>query len=166
MKIRALDAGDLEQVLSLVAGIPNAPQWPRHIYEEILDSHPEAAFSRFALVCETALPGEALAAIGVISLSRCEQLAELESVAVRPGMQRHGIGSALLRCLSDLAYRSDARRMRLEVRGTNAAALALYRSQGFREMGRRKSYYSAPGEDALIFEKLLERASLEDSKED
>ena len=38
----------------------------------------------------------------------------------------------------------------LEVRPSNAGALGLYRKLGFREVGRRKAYYSDNGEDALV----------------
>ena len=38
----------------------------------------------------------------------------------------------------------------LEVRPSNAAAIALYQGFGFQEAGRRKNYYDLPKEDALI----------------
>ena len=38
----------------------------------------------------------------------------------------------------------------LEVRVSNAPAIALYRSFGFRETGRRPRYYDEPVEDALL----------------
>ena len=38
----------------------------------------------------------------------------------------------------------------LEVRAGNAPAIALYEKLGFREVGRRKNYYRAEHEDALL----------------
>ena len=44
----------------------------------------------------------------------------------------------------------------LEVRPSNAAAIALYRRFGFQEVGRRKNYYDLPKEDALILTRYFE----------
>ena len=41
----------------------------------------------------------------------------------------------------------------LEVRPSNAAAIALYQRFGFEEVGRRRNYYDLPKEDALILTK-------------
>jgi len=45
----------------------------------------------------------------------------------------------------------------LEVRESNFAAIALYQSLGFEEMGRRKNFYRRPQEDALIMTKVFTR---------
>ncbi len=58
----------------------------------------------------------------------------------------------LLRALVRLALERGARRVFLEVRPSNAAAVALYHSEGFNEIGRRPRYYPAQNgrEDALV----------------
>jgi ribosomal-protein-alanine N-acetyltransferase len=38
----------------------------------------------------------------------------------------------------------------LEVRVSNQTAIALYKSFGFQEIGRRPNYYEVTGEDALL----------------
>ena len=43
----------------------------------------------------------------------------------------------------------------LEVRESNTAAISLYESLGFEEMGRRKNFYRRPPEDALIMTKVF-----------
>jgi ribosomal-protein-alanine N-acetyltransferase len=48
------------------------------------------------------------------------------------------------------AVRDGARRATLEVRRSNAAAIALYERLGFRVCAVRPRYYSRPDEDALI----------------
>lgn len=75
--------------------------------------------------------------------------AEILTIAVVPGSRRKGIASALLNEAARQASKHGARTMFLEVAENNAAALGLYNRLGFREVGRRKSYYG-PGEDALI----------------
>ncbi|MFZ5752197.1 MAG: ribosomal protein S18-alanine N-acetyltransferase [Pseudomonadota bacterium] len=79
--------------------------------------------------------------------------AELLTIAVRPEARGRGLGSALLRDVLAAAAARGAGRMVLEVAADNAAALALYRREGFAECGRRKGYYAAPDGrriDALI----------------
>lgn len=47
--------------------------------------------------------------------------------------------------------------MTLEVRPSNAAAIALYEKHGFAQVGRRKDYYTDPREDALLLTRTFER---------
>jgi ribosomal-protein-alanine N-acetyltransferase len=75
--------------------------------------------------------------------------AEILTIAVVPGARRGGIGSALLHEAAGHTQKLGARTMFLEVGESNAAAIALYKRSGFREVGRRWSYYG-PSEDALI----------------
>ena len=66
--------------------------------------------------------------------------------------QRHGIGRRLVEALGRAAKKAEARQLFLEVAKDNGPALALYKALGFKEVGRRKSYYERPGgppQDAL-----------------
>ena len=45
--------------------------------------------------------------------------------------------------------------MTLEVRASNAPALALYEGAGFRRVGVRKNFYTAPAEDAVLMTLFL-----------
>ena len=77
--------------------------------------------------------------------------AELLSIGVAADQQRKGLGRALLLEMLDLACQKNMLRVFLEVRASNVAALALYRSAGFGEIGIRRGYYqNANGsEDAI-----------------
>lgn len=79
---------------------------------------------------------------------------ELLTIGVAAAYQRKGIGRVLLGEVERSARRQGWQRLLLEVRPSNAAALALYRQYGFVEIGRRKGYYpSAEGrEDAILME--------------
>ncbi|WP_127755050.1 ribosomal protein S18-alanine N-acetyltransferase [Devosia sp. 1566] len=70
--------------------------------------------------------------------------AELLSIAVEPKWRGKRVGQALLRAALDDLLFTNARRMFLEVDERNSAALRLYRSHGFVEVGRRKGYYPRP----------------------
>lgn len=71
--------------------------------------------------------------------------AEILTIAVAAKFRRRGIGSALLSAhLPTLAARGT-KTLFLEVEAGNSAALALYKSFGFRQVGERKAYYRKPG---------------------
>lgn len=72
------------------------------------------------------------------------------NLAVRPQVRRWGIATQLVRqALSEGAARG-ARTALLEVRASNAAAIALYQGLGFFKQGVRRGYYDHPREDAVI----------------
>ena len=77
---------------------------------------------------------------------------ELENpVAVSPACRRQGVAAALLEAaLAECAARG-VERLCLEVRESNAPAIALYTRFGFALDGRRPRFYSAPTEDALLY---------------
>jgi ribosomal-protein-alanine N-acetyltransferase len=76
--------------------------------------------------------------------------AELGNVAVAPAERGHGVGSVLVdQAVRAVAVRG-ARELFLEVRESNFDAQSIYRRKGFETIGRRRSYYSAPTEDALV----------------
>lgn len=75
--------------------------------------------------------------------------AELLRTAVAPGERRRGIARVLVEAGLRAVAERGARCCFLEVRPRNAAAVALYRSLGFRDAGRREGYYS-DGSDALV----------------
>ncbi|MDQ3667364.1 MAG: ribosomal protein S18-alanine N-acetyltransferase [Acidobacteriota bacterium] len=81
----------------------------------------------------------------------------INNVAVRAGYQRRGIGSALLARILEEGQRLHATAAFLEVRAGNSLAQELYEKCGFRGVGRRRSYYSAPLEDALIMSAQLKQ---------
>ena len=75
----------------------------------------------------------------------------LLNLAVHPDQRRRGIARSLLTAALDKARSQGAAVVWLEVRPSNAAALSLYHSFGFKEIGIRPGYYTDNGEDALIY---------------
>lgn len=74
----------------------------------------------------------------------------ITNVAVGPEARRQGVGRALLH---ELAARVKAEKLAfvtLEVRRSNAAAIALYESMDYEPVGTRKNFYENPTEDAVL----------------
>jgi [ribosomal protein S18]-alanine N-acetyltransferase len=147
-----MEAGDLDQVLMLASEPAEAPRWTRRDYEKILLVAPGNALVRCSIV---ALCGGRLAGFAVASLLRQETVAEVEGLLVDRHYRRQGIGSALVGASMAWAASAGASAVRLEVRSSNAAAIALYRRHGFSQAGIRRAYYSAPVEDALLLQAPL-----------
>ena len=83
-----------------------------------------------------------------------EDVAEIDMLAVHPSARRSGLGRELLDAWeADLRTRG-ARKVWLDVRPSNEAALRLYQGAGYRSTGRRPRYYH-DGEDALLLERTL-----------
>ncbi len=89
-------------------------------------------------------------AAGVISAVCAADECDVTDVAVLPAYRRRGIASALIGALLARLAERGTRRVYLEVRESNAPAIALYRSFSFSPCGRRKRYYTAPAEDAVV----------------
>lgn len=77
--------------------------------------------------------------------------AEIESLAVDPEYRRQGIATILLIKLLGAVKKRGATFIILEVRPSNKAAIALYKSFGFQIVEREKDYYL--DEDAWIMAK-------------
>ena len=68
-------------------------------------------------------------------------VAGIETVNVNPLSRKKGVGRRLLAAAEKDIRRKRARRIRLEVSVTNRAAIALYETAGFHQVGVLKNYY-------------------------
>ena len=82
---------------------------------------------------------------------------EIENVVVAAEFLRRGVADELMRGLIQRARNEGASAMLLEVREANGPARGLYRKHGFRESGRRRMYYNAPSEDAILYTLVFDR---------
>lgn len=73
----------------------------------------------------------------------------LEKIAVAPDYRRQGVAQAILSAFLRFG-REHLAFLTLEVRESNAPAIALYEKLGFQTVGRRKNYYTQPREDAVL----------------
>ena len=81
---------------------------------------------------------------------------DVMNVAVHPDWRRQGIAENLINHLIRELKVRGSHALMLEVRASNAPAIALYEKLGFRQVGLRKNYYRNPKEDALILRKEWE----------
>ena len=87
---------------------------------------------------------------GYVGSQTVLQEADMMNIAVADTHRRRGIARMLV---EELIRQLDAYQLTLEVRASNAPAIALYESLGFLQVGLRKNYYRKPKEDALILRK-------------
>lgn len=140
--IERLRAGDdLDAVVALEATSFTNP-WSRELLARELD---ESAVSRLYVLRTPEQPVAAFCLCWLI----VDEL-HINTIAVDPAQRRRGLASELMRHAIADAVREGARRATLEVRRSNAAAIALYEHLGFRTCAVRPAYYTQPDEDALI----------------
>jgi ribosomal-protein-alanine N-acetyltransferase len=139
-------AGDLERVLEIAEGLKDAPQWAGSAYLAAMDG--KRLPRRIAWVAEDRHSG---VAVGFAVASIVAPEAELETIAVAADGQRQGVGLRLFAALARKLHGAGVTDVHLEVRESNAAAVAFYRRLGFEEVGRRARYYAEPVENALLF---------------
>jgi [ribosomal protein S18]-alanine N-acetyltransferase len=101
-----------------------------------------------------ALEGER--AVGLLVTRAAVGEGEIITLGILPAARRRGIARRLLEHGLAEAAGAGCRMIYLEVGCGNEAALTLYRTAGFRDVGRRRGYYQqrdkAP-EDAVIMRK-------------
>jgi ribosomal-protein-alanine N-acetyltransferase len=85
--------------------------------------------------------------------------AEILNLAVAQGMRRQGEGRALVERLLNRFAEVQVSRVFLEVRESNAGAIAFYRGLGFQVVGTRRDYYQDPEEAATVMELLLRKST-------
>jgi ribosomal-protein-alanine N-acetyltransferase len=147
--IDALAEGDLDAAVAidLASFVPSelgaGKEEPRVVRERSLREELVRAWSRLRAARD---PNGAL--LGYMLFWHVVDELHLLNVAVAVDARRRGIGRALMDDLLAYAREHGAVRILLEVRASNAPALALYESLGFERFNVRAGYY-ADGEDAI-----------------
>ncbi len=152
VKIVPMTADHLEELEKLERICFSRP-WSRKMLAEELENQC-AAF----LVAEDSVSGRVLGYAGLMVVA---DEGYITNVAVFPEYRRQGIAAQILQVFLQFAKANRLAFLTLEVRPSNAAAIALYQGFGFEEVGRRKNYYDLPKEDALILTKYFETGEAE-----
>ena len=145
-RIRSLRYSDLPQVIAIERRAFPTP-WSLAMF--VLE------LSKPSGICLAATENERL--VGYLICSRYDQAWHLMNIAVDPLRRREGIARAMLEEMFERAGPDE--QFTLEVRTSNAPAIALYERYGFRPAGRRPRYYRDTGEDAMIMWRTSETIS-------
>ena len=144
IKIVPMHADHLEELEKLERLCFSRP-WSRKMLAEELENQC-AAF----LVAQDGDTGKVVGYAGLLVVA---DEGYITNVAVDPACRRQGVANQLLQVFDNFARGNHLAFLTLEVRPSNAAAIALYECFGFAEVGRRRNYYDLPKEDALILTK-------------
>jgi ribosomal-protein-alanine N-acetyltransferase len=143
--------GDVSAIVDIERRAFSDP-WSARSFREALD-HPSVFF-----VCARPAvgdrSGDADVSGYVVAWFVADQ-GEIANLAVDPSGWGSGIGRALLDAALEEGERRGASAVYLEVRDSNERARRLYHSRGFEEVGRRRSYYQRPVEDAIVLRRML-----------
>ena len=145
--IRSLGYSDLPQVIAIERRAFTTP-WSLAMF--VLE------LSKPSGVCLAAVDEEGKL-MGYLICARYDTVWHLMNIAVDPAVRRRGIARALLEQMLERA--GADREYTLEVRTSNAPAIALYERFGFRSAGTRPRYYRDNGEDAVIMWRTLKTTS-------
>ena len=167
-RVREMAAEDLGAVARLEAELFGAEAWSRDLLAaELKASHGPRADRRYVVV-ESDAADHAADRDGGVGLDRPRLLgyaglyhagglsgADLLTIATIPSARGRGIASLMLIELVSTAREVGCPDVLLEVRQSNEAAQRLYARHGFVTIGRRRRYYQAPPEDAVVMRLTL-----------
>lgn len=131
---------DIPYLEAILQQTSEAAPWSSRLLGEALTSHPPYFLA--------ARQGKEI--VGFIVGHRAMDQGEILNLAVISRFRRQGFGKALVQQLLQMFGRDGVVEAYLEVRRSNAAAIAFYRRLGFRQVGERPAYYRNPVESALI----------------
>ena len=137
IEIRKMEISDLNDVLSLGRDIFR-DAWNEAMFSEEILKH-----DAFVLCLEDEI-------IGYICGWLLYEEYNITNVAIDAKFQKMGLGTKLVRFIIDYVAQKNCPIFFLEVRGSNYAAIHLYKKIGFDIVGKRKKYYKNPEEDALL----------------
>jgi ribosomal-protein-alanine N-acetyltransferase len=124
-----------------------AHPWSRELVERELDH----TWSRLLL----AEDGPGGPVVGYIVFWIVHDEVHVLNVATSVAARRRGVGRALMIAAEEEGRRRGGRLSTLEVRRSNAPAIALYVDLGYRQIGIRPNYYAEEKEDAIVMLKQL-----------
>ena len=137
--IRNAEEKDLEQIEALEQACFSRP-WPIDMLRRQLPS------DRHEFL--VAVRGEEV--LGYIGMLHVMDEGYISNVAVKEPARRNDVGSKLVEAMMRRCEALSLLFVTLEVRASNEPAIRLYDSFSFVPVGRRKGYYDAPKEDAVL----------------
>ena len=145
LNIRPMRVEDIEKVIEIDRMSFSMPWSIRSYRYEVLQNEHSACW-----IAETNESGREPEIIGMLVMWLIIDEAHIATIATHPAFRRCGTAKSMLRTALMDVIRKGALSATLEVREGNTAARSLYGFFGFREVGRRKHYYSDNHEDAML----------------
>jgi [ribosomal protein S18]-alanine N-acetyltransferase len=143
LAFRAMGEADLPRILEIErAGFLHP--WS----EQLLRNELQQAWSHPLVAVERGAAGERV--VGYLVWWLVHDEVHVLNVGTAPEARRRGVGRALMEEAARRGRLKGARLATLEVRRSNAAALALYRALGYQQVGVRPRYYAEENEDAIV----------------
>ncbi|MGH8139087.1 MAG: ribosomal protein S18-alanine N-acetyltransferase [Steroidobacteraceae bacterium] len=145
VRIRPMADSDVMDVVAVERAAYQFP-WSEGIFRDCL---------RVGYVCRVVTIGGQLIGYGVMSVGAGE--AHILNLCIGESFRCRGVGKRLLGYLIERGSAAGMSEAYLEVRPTNTAAIRLYLSLGFEQVGMRRGYYQAVGgrEDASVLKLIL-----------
>ena len=150
LRLASMTLDDLDEVLAIERVSFQTP-WSREAFRYELTQNRVAR----SVIVRAGAP-----LVGYVCLWEIGHEIHITNLAVHPSFRRRGAARTLLGRILEEARASGVTLVFLEVRPTNAEALTLYESLGFRVIGRRRGYYFDTGEDALVMEARLDAETM------
>ncbi|MEL7449089.1 MAG: ribosomal protein S18-alanine N-acetyltransferase [Pseudomonadota bacterium] len=138
-QFRAMRSEDVGVVANIERSTYDFP-WSPGIFADCL----RVGYDCKVLECDGEVVG-----FGIMSTAAGE--CHILNVCLAAEFQGQGLGRTLVYHMIDIAEASRAQRVYLEVRPSNRAALRLYESIGFIQIGLRKGYYRARPPEGDLF---------------
>jgi len=144
--LRAMRWWDIEPVMALEVELFGNEAWSQTMFWSELAEHT----TRHYLVASA--EERIVAYAGLCAYPPHESY--VQTIAVAPDAQGHGLGTRLLAALVEESQRRGCKRLDLEVRADNDAAIRLYERHGFTRIGLRRGYYQPSGVDAVVMRRV------------
>ena len=141
MIIRAAEQMDIDAIVRVENACFSTPWSIDAIKHEICENK----LADFMIACD-----EENNIIGYIGIWTLLNECQINKIAVIPEKRKNGIGKTILNHVLEFTRDIGVKNWYLDVRESNTAAQALYRSAGFSSVGTRKNYYINPVEDAVL----------------
>ena len=166
--LREMTEEDLDTIARLEGELFGAEAWTRGLLNLELEASRGPQADRRYVVAESEGADDAASPsagaglngprlLGYAGLYHASGLtsADLLTIATIPVARGRGVASLMLTELVSTAQQAGCPDVLLEVRQSNEAAQRLYTGHGFVPIGRRRRYYQAPPEDAVVMRLTL-----------
>jgi len=150
--VRPMAATDVAAAFGLASCTPEAARWSQADYSRAAGGD----WDGWVAAGELQQRGNL---VGFLIARRMADEMEILNLAVEPAERRRGVAGRLLEAALERGRACGVKRIFLEVRASNAGAIAFYEHGGFVRTGRRPRYYTEPLEDGWVLSRKLVEAS-------